>query len=69
MTMFLMDLVTSLSGRTLSLKPEKPPEAGGCHLRRATLPSSLSMLRFDGGSGAVVIEAVQVNQSAMLELE
>ena len=34
MTIVLMDLVNSLSGKTLSLKPEKPPEAGGCHLKQ-----------------------------------
>ena len=33
---------------------------------KATLPDLTSMLRLDGGSGAVFIEAVQVSQSLMV---
>ena len=38
-----MDLEGSLKGITLSLKPEYPPDAGGCHLKRAFLPSETSI--------------------------
>ena len=40
--------------------------AGGSHAMKATLPDLTSMLRLDGGSGAVFMDAVHVSQSLMV---
>jgi len=41
---------------------------GGSQLTTATLPPCTSMFRLEGGSGAVVILAVQVRKSAETKL-
>ena len=67
--MFLIDFDGSDNGITFDLNPEYPPVDGGLHCIEATFPDNISIERFEGGSGAVVMLAVQVNQSAKLEFE
>ena len=69
MTMLRTDLEGSDNGITFNLKPEKPPIAGGFHCKLASFPDTTSMDKLEGGSGAVVMLAVQVNQSDIEEFE
>ena len=59
----------SESGISLSLKPECLPMLGGSQVTRAFSPVCGEMERLVGGSGAVVMLAVQVSQSEMELLE
>ena len=56
-------------GITFSLKAECCPTSGGSQLTTAFSPVWTLMLSSLGGSGAVVMLAVHVNQSEMEELE
>ena len=55
----------SESGISFNLKPECSPMDGGLQVTRAFSPVCAVIARSVGGSGAVVMLAVQVNQSDM----
>ena len=69
MTRLRMVAPGSDSGISFNLNPECSPMFGGLQVTSAFSPVWAVMARLVGGSGAVVMLAVQVNQSAMELLE